>query len=91
MTDSSTSEGWTRKSNFKIDPIDADCDFDPIEAEVRTDICRHFAELTLDNKFCHYTVWFKGEENDGSDALSRDDNRSNEELTHLLYSHVPEH
>jgi hypothetical protein len=34
MTDSSTSEGWTRKSNFKIDPVDADCDFDPIEAEV---------------------------------------------------------
>jgi hypothetical protein len=69
MTDSSTSEGWTRKSNFKIDPVNADCDFDPIEAEVRTDICRHFAELTLDNKFCHYTVWFKGEDNDVSDAL----------------------
>jgi hypothetical protein len=90
MTDSSTSEGWTRKSNFKIDPVDADCDFDPIEAEVRTDICRHFSELTLDRKFCHYTIWFKGEENDVSDALSRDDDRSDEELTHLLYSHVPE-
>jgi hypothetical protein len=75
MTDSSTFEGWTRKSNFKIDPVDADCDFDPIEAEVRTDICRHFAELNLDNKFCHYTVWFKGEDNDVSDALSRDDDR----------------
>jgi hypothetical protein len=60
MTDSSTSEGWTRKSNFKINPIDADCDFDPVEAKVCTDVCRHFAELCLDKKFCQYTVWFKG-------------------------------
>jgi hypothetical protein len=66
MTDSSTSEGWTRKSNFKIDPINADCDFDPVEAKVRTDVCRRFAELCLNIKFCQYTMWFKGAENDVS-------------------------
>ena len=90
MTDSSTSEGWSKKTNFNIDPIDADCDFDPIEAEVRMEVCRHFATLCLDNKIRHYSQWFPGKENDVSDALSRDDDRSDNELTNLLYQFVPE-
>lgn len=87
MTDSSTSEGWAKKSNFNTD---VDCEFDRIEAEVRMDVCRHFAELCVENKIRHYSQWFKGKLNDVSDALSRDDDRSNEELTNLLYEHVPE-
>lgn len=90
MTDSSTSEGWHKKTNFKTDPADADCDFDPAEAQVRTEISRHFAELCVDYKIVHYAQWFAGKENDVSDALSRDDDRSDNELTNLLYSHVPE-
>jgi hypothetical protein len=90
MTDSSTSEGWHKKTNFKTDPIDADCDFDPEEAQVRTEISRHFAEICVENKLVHYAQWFAGKENDVSDSLSRDYDKSDEELTHLLYSHFPE-
>ena len=90
MTDSSTSEGWHKKTNFKTDPVEADCEFDPEEAEVRTDICRQFAELCVKNKLAHHVQWFAGKQNDVSDALSRDDDRSDEELTHLLYSHCTE-
>lgn len=90
MTDSSTSEGWHRKTNFKTDPIEADSDFNPEEAEVRSEICRHFAELCVKNKLVHYAQWFAGKENDVSDALSRDDDRSDEEITNLLYTYVPE-
>ena len=90
MTDSSTSEGWHKKTNFKTDPVEADCDFDPEEAEVRTEICRQFAEICVKNKLVHHVQWFAGKQNDVSDALSRDDDRSDEELTHLLYSHCPE-
>lgn len=90
MTDSSTSEGWAHKSNFDTDPLDADCEFDPEEPAVRSDICRKFASLCLDANVRHYSQWFPGKQNDVSDALSRDDDRSDEELTNLLYLHVPE-
>eukprot|EP00956_Cyclotella_meneghiniana_P001489 scaffold1686_cov22-Cyclotella_meneghiniana.AAC.2 len=64
MTDSSTSEGWHKKTNFKTDPLEADCDFDPEEAEVRTEICRQFAELCVKNKLVHHVQWFAGKQND---------------------------
>ena len=91
MTDSSTSAGWCRKSNFDVDPLEeVDCCIDPIEAQVREEVCQHFARLLLDNDLCQYSQLFPGKENDVSDALSRDDDRSDEELTNLLYTHVPE-
>lgn len=90
MTDSSTSDGWAHKSNFDTDPIDADCCFDPEEPAVRSEVCRHFAQLCLDNGVRHYSQWFPGRENDVSDALSRDDDRTDQELTNLLYQYVPE-
>jgi hypothetical protein len=90
MTDSSTFKGWHKKTNFKTDPLDADCEFDPEEAKVRTEICRHFAELCVKNELVHYIQWFVGKENDVSDALLRDDDRSDEELTNLLYTYIPE-
>ena len=89
MTDSSTSEGWARKSNFDIDPMNPDASFDPQEPKARAAVCRKFAEICLDNDLRHFSQWFPGKENDVSDALSRDDDRSDEELTSLLYSHVP--
>lgn len=45
MKDSTTYEGWLRKSNFKTDPLTTDSVYDPIEAEVRMEICRKFADL----------------------------------------------
>ena len=37
----------------------------------------------------NYSQWFAGKFNDVSDALSRDDNRSDDELTSILRSFVP--
>ena len=45
--------------------------------------------LLLENGVKNYSQWFEGKANDVSDSLSRDDDRSDEELTNLLYSHFP--
>jgi hypothetical protein len=90
QTDSSTSEGWAYKTNFDTDPFDADRHFNPEEPAVRSDVCRKFADLCLKNEICHNSQWFPGKANNVSDALSRDDDRSDTELTNLLYQHVPE-
>lgn len=90
MTDSSTSEGWAHKTNFSMLPEEVDCQVDPVEASSRIAVARKFAELCMDANICHYSQWFPGKENDVSDALSRDNDRSDEELTNILYSHVPE-
>ena len=83
MTDSSTSEGWTRKTNFREDGEE------PIQATVRIEIARSHATRLLDNNIKDYSQWFAGKENDVADALSRDDDRNDEELTKILRSHVP--
>jgi hypothetical protein len=91
MADSSTSAGWCVKSNFDVDPLqEAFCYIDPIEAQVREEVCQHFGCLLLKNDLCQYSQWFPGKENDVSDTLSRDDDRTDEELTHLLRTFVPE-
>ena len=43
----------------------------------------------MDNGIKDYSQWFPGKENDVSDALSRDDDRSDKELTNVIYSCVP--
>ncbi len=83
MTDSSTSEGWARKTNFK-----EDCE-DPIQATVRIEVARDHAMRLLESGIKDYSQWFPGKENDVSDALSRDDDRSDEELTNILRTFVP--
>ena len=83
MTDSSTSEGWSRKTNFKEDGED------PIQATVRLDVARSHARRFMENEIKDYSQWFPGKENDVSDALSRDDDRSDENLTNVLHSCVP--
>ena len=44
MTDSSTSEGWLRKTNFKEDGESS------IQATIRLEVSRHDAKLMLKNK-----------------------------------------
>ena len=76
MTDSTTAEGWLRKSNFtKLGK-------DPIQASVRL-----FMLLGLKS----YSQWFEGKKNKVSDALSlsRDNDRNNEELTLIIKSSCP--
>jgi hypothetical protein len=83
MTDSSTSEGWQRKTNFK------EFGEEPIQAEVRIDVAREDAQRRMDYKVKNYSQWFPGSDNDVSDALSRDDDRGDEELTNILRTFVP--
>ena len=44
MTDSSTSEGWLRKSNFKEDGEN------PIQATIRLEVSRSDAKIIMENK-----------------------------------------
>ena len=75
LTDSSTSEGWSHKTNFKEDGEE------PIQATTRLEVARDHARHFMDAKIKDYSQWFPGKENDVADALSRDDDRDNKELT----------
>ena len=83
MTDSTTSAGWIRKTNFKED------DLDPIEAKTRIEIARHHALLFINNDIKEYSQWFEGKKNQVADALSREFERSDTELTDILRSLFP--
>jgi len=83
MTDSTTSAGWIRKTNFKEDGLD------PIEATTRIEIARHHALLFIDNDIKEYSQWFEGKKNQVADALSREFERTDTELTDILRSLFP--
>jgi hypothetical protein len=83
MTDSTTSAGWLRKSNFIED------DESPIQATTRLEVARHHALHYLQTGIREYSQWFRGVENKVADALSRDDDRSDDELTNIFRSHCP--
>jgi hypothetical protein len=83
MTDSTTSEGWLRKSNFIEDGED------PIQATIRLEVARHHATHYLSNEIREYSQWFRGADNNVADALSRDNDRTDEELTQILRLHCP--
>ena len=89
MTDSTTSEGWLRKSNFIEDGED------PIQATIRIEVARLHATHYLSNEIREYSQWFRGADNNVADALSRDNDRTDDELTQILRSHcssqLPQH
>eukprot|EP00957_Ditylum_brightwellii_P043437 3293445-Ditylum_brightwellii.AAC.1 len=78
MTDSSTSEGWTQKMNFTNNKYD-----DPINVAVRHEVARHHARLFMELGIKEYSQWFPGRFNDVSDALSRDFDLDDDELTNI--------
>jgi hypothetical protein len=92
MTDSTTSAGWLRKTNFQEltgnDP-------DPVQARVQIKTAHHHAILLLEAGIKEYSQWFPGRENNVADALSRDFDRSDAELTRILRgtcpSQLPQH
>jgi hypothetical protein len=84
MTDSTTAEGWMRKSNFD------EFGEDPIQASARADAARHHAQLFMDEDIKGYSQWFAGKLNNVADALSRDWHLSTDELTFLLHRHFPQ-
>jgi hypothetical protein len=81
MTDSTTSEGWLRKSNFIKDGEY------PIQATIRIEVARLHATHYLSNEIREYSQWFRGADNNVADALSRDNDRTDDELTQILRSH----
>jgi hypothetical protein len=89
MTDSTTSAGWLRKTNFKEDTVD------PIEASTRIMIARHHAALFIESDIKEYSQWFEGKMNQVADALSREFELSDDDLTNTLRSlfpsQLPEH
>ena len=66
MTDSSTSEGWSKKSSF------SELGEEPIQAEVRNQVCRDNAKRKFEFKVKDYSQWFPGVQHEVTVALSRD-------------------
>jgi len=90
MTDSTTSEGWLRKSNFIEDGKD------PIQATIRIKVACLHATHYLSNKIREYSQWFRGADKNVADALSQDNDRTDDKLTQILRSHcsssqLPQH
>jgi hypothetical protein len=86
MTDSSTSAGWLRKTNFR--EIIGD-DPDPVQAKVQIKMARHHAILFLKAGIKEYSQWFPGRKNNIADALLQDFDCSNVTLTQILRDTCP--
>ena len=78
QTDSTSAEGWLRKSNFDEDLQSAN-----------SEVARTLATTVISAKCCLYSQWFEGKKNDVSDALSRDHHIPDSLLTSLLSTAFP--
>ncbi len=83
MTDSTTSEGWLKKTNFIKDGEE------PIQATICLKVARLHASQYLSHGIREYSQWFCGADNAVADALSQDNDRSDKELTSIHCSHCP--
>jgi hypothetical protein len=72
------------KTNFR------DCDDDQIQVDTRIKAARKFASDFTKHGIKSYSQWFAGTENIVADALSRDDDRTDDELTSILFRFAPE-
>jgi hypothetical protein len=84
MTNSTTAEGWMKKSNF-VKPNN-----DPIQATAHVHAARKYASIFMNADIKGYSQWFARKSNNVADTLSRDWHRSNKELTFILQRHFPE-
>jgi hypothetical protein len=83
MTNSTTLEGWLRKTNFgKLGD-------NPIQALVRLEAARMHALNYMTTGIREYSQWFRGKDNVVANSLSRDDDQSDEELTQIFCTHCP--
>ncbi len=83
MTDSSTSEGWSKHTEFKEDVEE------PTQAEFRKDVASTLTSLFMGYEIKDYSQWFRGDNNNFSDALSRDNENDDETLTNILHGTNP--
>ncbi len=83
MTDSTTAEGWMKKSYF------SKAGNDPIQASTCINAAGKYAQVFLDAEVKGYSQWFAGKRNNVADALSREWQRTNKNLTSILRSLFP--
>ena len=79
QTDSTSADGWLKKSNF--------CEF---ESPAQLVAARHLATLVINADICLYSQWFAGELNIVSDMLSRRFDLTPAALTSLIIAVAPE-
>ena len=79
-TDSTTAEGWLRKTNFSASSDTRE------EIAVKLAAARQLATVLIESKSMLYSQWFQGKLNIEADSLSRDTHLTDDELTHLLTS-----
>jgi hypothetical protein len=78
MTNSTTLEGWLRKTNF------SKLNNDHIQATVRLETARMHATHYIILGNIEYSQWFPGKDNIIADSPSCDDDRSDNKLTTLF-------
>lgn len=84
MTDSSTTEGWLRKSNFKENENES------IEmTRAKRKLSRDHASRMMNKNCKDFSQWFEGDANELADSLSRDFHLSNEYLTSIYHHSIP--
>jgi len=83
MTDSTTAEGWLKKPNF------SKLGESPIQASVRIEAAQKQASLFTSLGLKSHSQWFKEEANEVSDALSCNNDRSNDKLTKIIKTFCP--
>ena len=77
--DNTSSAGWLRKSNFA----------DSGEHEEHYHLARLVARTSLEHGYIHYSQWLEGYRNKGADALSRENEMSDAELTTYIKTKFP--
>jgi hypothetical protein len=85
MTDSTTSAGWLKKSNFKENENKS-----ITMTKAKLLMSREHATCLMNNNIKDYSQWFPGTENEVADSLSRDGHLSDIKLTNLYFSLIPE-
>ena len=86
MTESSTSAGCLCKINFQeFTGVNAN----PVQAPVCIETACHHTTLFLNVGIKEYSQWFPGWENNIANALLRDFDRSNDNLTQILRNTCP--
>ena len=83
MTDSTTAEGWLRKSNF------SELGESKLQASVRIEAARMQATLFMSLEIKSYSQWFRGKLNNVADSLSRDDDKADDKLISIYRSSCP--
>ena len=61
----------------------------PFQATIQVEVARLHATHCHSNEIRKYSLWFHGTDNNVADAPSRDNDRTDSELTQILHSHCP--